>query len=129
MYVGTFDVGVFGACEVDGVGNVTVCRVKKDRASFNPKYAIGITELAKVIAPWAFTNNHQLTYGLTSNSLQTPTAQALSLISIILLHNLGLMILERFLMSPLSMRARDRVELEKEKVNITCRERSIFLLC
>jgi len=47
---------------------------------FNPKYAIEIAKLAKVIAPWAFTNNHRLTFGLTSNSLQTPTAQALSLI-------------------------------------------------
>ena len=28
---------------------------------FNPKYAIEITKLAKVIAPWAFTNNHRLT--------------------------------------------------------------------
>ena len=57
---------------------------------FNPKYAIEITKLAKVIVPWAFTNNHRLTFGLTSNSLQAPTAQALSLILVILLHNLGL---------------------------------------
>jgi len=58
---------------------------------FIPNYAIEITKLAKVIALWAFTNNHQLTFGLTSNSLQTPTAQALSLILAILLHNLGLL--------------------------------------
>ena len=58
-------------------------------SQLNPKYAIEITKLAKVIAPWAFTNNHQLTFGLTSNSLQTPTVQALSLILAILLHNLG----------------------------------------
>jgi len=56
----------------------------------NPNYAIEITKLAKVIALWVFINNHQLTFGLTSNSLQTPTAQALSLILAILLHNLGL---------------------------------------
>jgi len=57
--------------------------------SFNPKYAIEITKLAKVIALWAFTKNHRLTFGLTSNSLQTPTAQALLLILAMLLHNLG----------------------------------------
>ncbi len=31
----------------------------------NPKYAIEITKLAKVITVWAFTNNHRLTFGLT----------------------------------------------------------------
>ena len=40
--------------------------------------------------PWAFTKNHRLTFGLSSNFLQIPTTQALSLILAILLHNLGL---------------------------------------
>jgi len=42
--------------------------------------------------PWAFTKNHRLTFGLSSNFLQTPTTQALSLILVILLYNLGLLI-------------------------------------
>ena len=54
-----------------------------------PNYVREITELVQVIALWIFINNHQLTEGLTSNSLQTPTTQALTLISAILLHVLG----------------------------------------
>jgi len=61
----------------------------KVTAALNPNYEIEITKLTKVIAPWAFTNNHRLIFGLTSNSLQTPTVQALSLILAMLLHNLG----------------------------------------
>jgi len=44
--------------------------------SIIPDYAIEITQLAFIIALWAFTKNHRLTFGLTSNSLQIPTAQA-----------------------------------------------------
>ena len=55
----------------------------------NPKYAIEITELYQIIAPWAFTKNYQLTFGVTSNSLQTPMAQAFDRFQVILMHNLG----------------------------------------
>jgi len=61
-----------------------------DQPSFIPDYAIEITKLAQVIALWAFANNHRLTFGLTSNSLQAPTAQALTPFLAILLHNPGL---------------------------------------
>ena len=54
---------------------------------FNPDYAIEITYLAQIIAIWAFTKNHQLTFGLISNFLQTPKRQALAQYFVFLLHN------------------------------------------
>jgi len=37
-----------------------------------PKYALEIIHLLQSISTWAFTKNHRLTFGLNSNSLQTP---------------------------------------------------------
>ena len=74
---------------------VTLLVCQKTQSSFilslslNPDYAIEITKPAQIIASWAFTKNHRLTYRLTSNSLQAPTTQALALILAILLHNSG----------------------------------------
>ena len=42
---------------------------RKDTKEFNPDFAIVISNLSQIIALWAFTKNHRLTYGLTSNSL------------------------------------------------------------
>jgi len=53
----------------------------------NPNYTIEISNLLQIIASWAFTKNHRLTYGLTSNSLQTPIRQAFAEYFAILLHN------------------------------------------
>jgi len=55
----------------------------------NPDYAIEITYLAQIIAIWAFTKNHQLTFWLTSNFLQTPKRQVLAQYIAILSHNPG----------------------------------------
>ena len=56
----------------------------------NPDYAIEITYLAQIIAIWAFTKNHQLTFGLISIFLQVPKRQALAQYFVFLLHNFGL---------------------------------------
>jgi len=47
-----------------------------DRMRLKPGSCNRNHKLAFIIALWAFTNNHRLTYGLTLNSLQTPTVQA-----------------------------------------------------
>jgi hypothetical protein len=52
-------------------------------------YAIEITNLPQNIAPWALTKNHQLTFGLNSNSLQAPMKQAFAEYLAIILHNPG----------------------------------------
>jgi hypothetical protein len=57
--------------------------------SLNPEFALEIAEAALVIALWAFTKKHRLTYGLTSIFLQTPIAQALNAFLAILMQNPG----------------------------------------
>jgi hypothetical protein len=61
------------------------------KTPLSPDYTIEITEVASVIALWAFTKNHRLTYGLSSNFLQTPITQALDAFLAILLYNPGLL--------------------------------------
>jgi len=56
----------------------------------NPDYAIEIIYLAQIIAIWAFTKNHQLTFELISIFLQIPKRQALAQYFVFLLHNPGL---------------------------------------